>query len=113
MDEDIQRTYLINQFDLRNSVAMVISSDNWMEHFYLPEISCAESRGQTILVQSGDVSPSYIHYNDNVFKLSKDANAVFKNVNGKWKYVRVDTGKTFTPSINIHLRQLTYTNYII
>lgn len=92
MRDDEQGGHIRSLLSMKNSIAVQTSNDNWIEDFYLPEMMCTESQGQLILFKSKAGMDSYIHFNKNQFKLARNSQVLFKNVNGKWKSVNVDVG---------------------
>ena len=96
MEGDDKGDHLRNLFSLKNAIAVQTSNGNWIRDFYLPEMVCTESVGQLILFQSKSTDDSYIHYNENQFKLAGRSTVLFKNVNAKWNPVDVDIGSLFT-----------------
>ena len=60
-----------------------------VQNFYLPNLDCHDSKEEMILFQSEANSPSYIHFNNDTFKLETNSNILFKSSHGKWKAIAI------------------------
>ena len=87
LKEDTDGKYLKYIFSMGKSVFIRTSNTQWIQNFYLPNMDCDDSKEEMILFQSEANSPSYIHFNNDTFKLEPNSNILFKTTNGKWKAI--------------------------
>ena len=87
MKDDTDGNYLKYIFSMKRSVFIQTSNTQWIQNFYLPNLDCEDSKEEIILFQSEANSPSYIHFNNDTFKLEPNSNILFKSTNGKWQAI--------------------------
>ena len=87
LKEDTDGNYLKYIFSMERSVFIRTSNTLWIQNFYLPNLDCYDSKEEMILFQSEANSPSYIHFNNDTFKLEPNSNILFKSTHGKWKAI--------------------------
>ena len=88
LKEDFSGSQFKKIISLKKSVFVRTSNYQWIKNFYLPNLDCAEWTGEMVLFQSDDSNPSFIHFNNDTFKLETNSNILFKNTNGRWKAVK-------------------------
>ena len=86
---DKDGNYLNYLFSMEKSVFIRTSNMRWIQNFYLPNLDCYDSKEAMILFQSEANSHSYIHFNNDTFKLEPNSNILFKSIYGKWNAIKI------------------------